>query len=81
MADKTQTKEPALVLESTSELVLELKETVKKLEPKRHTPKTLHRQLSLIQDILNDIMTINDKTLFLSQGSVTTGPQKAPSKN
>ncbi|MGY6275742.1 hypothetical protein [Methylomonas sp. MgM2] len=45
---------PALI-----ELVSELRETVKQLNPRRHTPKTLRRSLNNVRDILNDIDALN----------------------
>lgn len=41
---------PALI-----ELITELRDTVKRLDPRRHTAKTLRRSLSNVRDILNDI--------------------------
>ena len=37
------------------ELLTELRETVRQLNPRRHTPKTLRRSLNNVRDILNDI--------------------------
>jgi clumping factor A len=44
---------PALI-----ELVMELRDTVKRLDPRRHTAKTLKRALSNVTDILDDIDTL-----------------------
>jgi hypothetical protein len=38
-----------------TELVAELKATVKSIDPRKHTPKTLRRALSLVGDVLGDI--------------------------
>jgi hypothetical protein len=38
-----------------TELVAELKETVKRIDPRQQTPRTLRRTLSLVDDILGDI--------------------------
>jgi hypothetical protein len=37
------------------ELVAELRDTVKRLDPRKHTTKTLRRSLSNVRDILKDI--------------------------
>lgn len=37
------------------ELVTELRDTVKRIDPRKHTPKTLRRSLSNVSDILKDI--------------------------
>jgi hypothetical protein len=37
------------------ELVTELRDTVKRIDPRRHTEKTLRRTLSNVSDILADI--------------------------
>jgi len=37
------------------ELLTELRETVRQLNPRRHTPKTLRRSLNNVRDILIDI--------------------------
>jgi hypothetical protein len=37
------------------ELVTELRDTVKRIDPRRHTGKTLRRALSNVSDILTDI--------------------------
>jgi len=37
------------------ELVTELRDTVKRIDPRRHTEKTLRRSLSNVSDILSDI--------------------------
>ena len=37
------------------ELVTELRDTVKRLDPRKHTAKTLRRALSNVSDILKDI--------------------------
>jgi uncharacterized protein with von Willebrand factor type A (vWA) domain len=37
------------------ELVTELRDTVKRIDPRRHTEKTLRRALSNVSDILADI--------------------------
>lgn len=37
------------------ELVTELRDTVKRIDPRRHTQKTLRRSLSNVSDILADI--------------------------
>jgi hypothetical protein len=37
------------------ELVAELRDTVRRINPSRHTPKTLRRVLSNVNDILRDI--------------------------
>jgi len=37
------------------ELLTELRETVRQLNPRRHTPKTMRRSLNNVRDILNDI--------------------------
>jgi hypothetical protein len=47
-------KESTLSPELT-ELVAELKETVKRIDPRKHTPRTLRRTLSLVGDVLGDI--------------------------
>jgi clumping factor A len=41
--------------EELSELVSELKETVRQINPKKHTKKTLRRTLATINDILDDL--------------------------
>lgn len=41
--------------EELSELVSELKETVRQINPRKHTKKTLRRTLATINDILDDI--------------------------
>jgi len=41
------------------ELLTELRETVRQLNPRRHTPKTLRRSLNNVRDILNDIDTLD----------------------
>jgi ABC-type transporter Mla subunit MlaD len=38
-----------------TELVTELRDTVKRIDPRRHTEKTLRRALSNVSDILADI--------------------------
>lgn len=38
-----------------TELVTELRDTVKRIDPRRHTEKTLRRSLSSVSDILADI--------------------------
>jgi len=55
-ANKTQSrkKEPSLPQELI-DLVYELRETVKRIDPRKHTPKTLRRALSTAGDILSDI--------------------------
>jgi hypothetical protein len=37
------------------DLVTELRDTIKSLNPRRHTPKTLRRSLSMVSAILADI--------------------------
>lgn len=37
------------------ELVTELRDTVKRIDPRRHTEKTLRRSLANVSDILSDI--------------------------
>jgi len=46
----TGTLSPELI-----ELVTELRDTVKRIDPRRHTQKTLRRSLSNVSDILADI--------------------------
>lgn len=56
MAAKTiENKEPALIMAPTFELVLELKELVRKIETKRHTAKSLKRTMTLIQTVIVEI--------------------------
>ncbi|MCX7092033.1 MAG: hypothetical protein NTY50_01090 [Methylobacter sp.] len=47
---RTDTLSPELM-----ELVMELRDTVKRINPKNHTAKTLRRSLSNVSDILKDI--------------------------
>lgn len=47
-------KDPGLPPE-LADLVAELKETVKRIDPRKHTPRTLRRALSLAGDIIADI--------------------------
>jgi len=51
---QTGKKEPGLSQELI-DLVYELRETVKRIDPRKHTPKTLRRALSTAGDILTDI--------------------------
>lgn len=44
------------------ELVTELRDTVKRIDPRKHTEKTLRRVLSNISDILKDIETLYTKS-------------------
>jgi clumping factor A len=41
------------------ELVAELRDTVRSINPSRHTPKTLRRSLSNVRDILDDISALD----------------------
>ena len=41
------------------ELVTELRDTVKRLDPRKHTAKTLRRALFNVRDILADIEALN----------------------
>lgn len=41
--------------EELSELVYELRESVKQINPKKHTKKSLRRSLATVNDILDDI--------------------------
>jgi hypothetical protein len=41
------------------ELVAELRDTVRRINPSRHTPKTLRRSLSNVRDILDDINALD----------------------
>jgi hypothetical protein len=41
------------------ELVAELRDTVRRINPSRHTPKTLRRSLSNVRDILDDISALD----------------------
>ena len=41
--------------EELSELVYELREAVKQINPKKHTKKSLRRSLAMVNDILDDI--------------------------
>jgi hypothetical protein len=41
--------------EELSELVYELRESVKQINPKKHTKKSLRRSLAMVNDILDDI--------------------------
>lgn len=43
------------------ELVTELRDTVKRIDPRKHTEKTLRRVLFIISDILKDIETLYTK--------------------
>lgn len=43
------------LLPELMELVTELRDTVKRIDPRRHTAKTLRRSLSNVSDILADI--------------------------
>lgn len=38
-----------------TELVVELKETVKRITPQKHTPRTLRRALTLVNAVIGDI--------------------------
>lgn len=44
------------------ELVTELRDTVKRIDPRKHTEKTLRRVLFNISDILKDIETLYTKS-------------------
>lgn len=44
------------------ELVTELRETVRRIDPRKHTEKTLRRVLFNISDILKDIETLYTKS-------------------
>jgi hypothetical protein len=52
---RRRTKEGQGLPEELAELVMELRETVRRLDPRHHTPRTLRRALSPIGDILADI--------------------------
>lgn len=41
------------------DLVIELRETVKRIDPKKHTANSLRRALSSVSDILSDIETLS----------------------
>jgi hypothetical protein len=41
------------------ELVAELRDTVKRLDPRKHTAKTLRRTLTNVRDILTDIEALD----------------------
>ncbi|CAA9891986.1 conserved hypothetical protein [Candidatus Methylobacter favarea] len=41
------------------ELVTELRDTVKRLDPRKHTAKTLRRALTNVRDILTDIEALD----------------------
>jgi hypothetical protein len=41
------------------ELVAELRDTVRRINPSKHTPKTLRRSLSNVRDILDDINALD----------------------
>lgn len=43
------------------ELIMELRDTVKRLNPKRQTTKNLRRSLSCVRDILNEIDALEDE--------------------
>lgn len=44
------------------ELVTELRDTVKRIDPRRHTAKTLRRVLFNVNDILADIEALNTQS-------------------
>lgn len=44
------------------ELVAELRDTVKRLDPRKHTTKTLRRSLSNVHDILKDIEALDPES-------------------
>ena len=44
-----------------TELVMELRETVKRIDPRKHTPNTLRRALASVKDILDDIEALRQK--------------------
>jgi len=44
------------------ELVTELRDTVKRLDPRKHTAKTLRRSLSNVHDILKDIEALDPES-------------------
>lgn len=44
------------------ELVTELRETVRRIDPRKHTEKTLHRVLLNVNDILKDIEALYTKS-------------------
>ncbi|MEQ1557828.1 MAG: hypothetical protein ABL933_02665 [Methyloglobulus sp.] len=46
---------PTELSKEVVELVMELRDTVKRIDPKKHTTKTLRRSLSNVRDILDDI--------------------------
>lgn len=46
---------PAALSPEILELLAELRDTVKGINPRKHTPKTLRRALSNVSDILTDI--------------------------
>jgi hypothetical protein len=45
-----------------TELVMELRDTVKRIDPRKHTEKTLRRVLFNISDILKDIEALYTKS-------------------
>ena len=47
--------------EELSELVYELRESVKQINPKKHTKKSLRRSLAMVNDILSDIEQMTAK--------------------
>lgn len=57
----TTVSNPTELSKEVMELVLELRDTVKRIDPKKHTTKTLRRSLSNVRDILDDIDTIYAK--------------------
>ena len=44
------------------ELVTELRDTVKRLDPRKHTTKTLRRSLFNVRDILKDIEALDSES-------------------
>ena len=57
----TPASNPSELSKEVAELVMELRDTVKRIDPKKHTTKTLRRSLSNVRDILDDIDNIYSK--------------------
>lgn len=52
---RKKSKRESLLPAELTELVEELRETVRRIYPHKHTPKTLRRTLSTVNDIIADI--------------------------
>ena len=60
LSEQPGSKQATTLSPEVIELVAELRDTVRRINPKNHTPKTLRRVLSNVNDILRDINAVVD---------------------